>query len=242
MIFVAFDIITYAAERVALASGLENLAYLDQETLATARGIYATDASVQKALRNVAVPANSYLHNQLLKHATCWYGNTLFGLQLTVRHAIKQAAAFCPWYANGVKMTAAIEFYRTRSWLTREEATRCEEEIDNFIIEANGMRIKIILSILFLGEAKPSVDRLLRIDAEAKVQVEDEVWNWWRDRKNGLPCLASLFKLVAVMLPTSAPAERVFSLMRKMTINENASEECISLGTCLYVNSRNERK
>ena len=45
---------------------------------------------------DLAIPANSYLNAQLLKHATRW---------LVLTHA----SAFCPWYATEERMKAAIK-------------------------------------------------------------------------------------------------------------------------------------
>lgn len=79
------------------------------------------------------------------------------------------------------------------------------------------------------------MNKLLRLDGS---QPEQDVWAWWKDHKNTLPNLSCLFKFVALLQPTSAGAERVFSLYRKMDWNAVTSEETLSLGSCLYYNYR----
>lgn len=155
MIFLASDLVTYACDQLALASGLDNLPFLSEDHLVGLRAVYSKEVDIKKALRNVAIPANSYLQAQLQKHANSWYEFIIsFGSCscyvfscLTNRLAIRMAAAFCPWHAGEVEMIAAIQFFKTRGWLTTEEAMHCEQEVKTFVAEATGT---IVSSFLFL--------------------------------------------------------------------------------------------
>lgn len=120
MIFIAFDLVTYVSTKLAEASSLINEGFLSAEELGKLQEIYDTEQGINRALRNVAIPANSYLNAQLEKHANSWL-------------AIKHASAFCPWNANEEKMKAAIKYFQARSWLSAPDAQGCEKEIPTLV-------------------------------------------------------------------------------------------------------------
>lgn len=74
------------------------------------------------------------------------------------------------------------------------------------------------------------------------MKVEEAVWNWWKEHHTSMPNLSSLFRFVAVLQPTSAGAERVFSLFRKLDISDSAYEETLSLQATTYYNARKDAK
>jgi hypothetical protein len=222
MIFIAFDLVDLARKKLALASGNANLAFLNESERLKLQQIYSTEDAMKRALRNVAVPANSYFSDQLLKHATSWY-------------AIEQVACFCPWNADEAKMLAAIKFFQVRYWLTEEDSRHCRDEVKPFLIAARGTFCLCTVSSYSLGERMPTNEQLLRMDGS---KPEFIVWDWWESHKIRLPNLHSLFRDVALLQPTSAGAERVFSLFRHMEISSSASEETLDIQGCAYYNER----
>lgn len=100
--------------------------------------------------------------------------------------------------------------------------------------------------LLVAAIAKPYLNHFLRKkrkDANNKkiayeFQVEEIVWNFWKESaKLRCPMLSVLFRDISLVQPTSAGAERVFSLMRHQKLSARSSEDYVYTQTMCRHNS-----
>ena len=131
MIFLAFDLISYVQEELYKAS-VGDLNFLSNEEKEKLQTIYNTDEAIRREMKNIAIPAQSYLNNQLVKHVNSYA-------------TISNSSSFCPWRANSNSMKVAIQYFCTRGWITVETKKDCDEEIPRFISIAKGI-IKVVKS------------------------------------------------------------------------------------------------
>ena len=84
-------------------------------------------------------------------------------------------------------------------------------------------------------------EELPRYKAAAEdVSREIDTTKWWKDHQNELPAWAEACKLVLLVQPSSAAAERVFSLLENSFSQRqnSALEDCISLSVMLQYNHK----
>jgi hypothetical protein len=68
--------------------------------------------------------------------------------------------------------------------------------------------------------------------------VEEIVWNFYKANWTRVPCFGAFVKQLALLQPTSAAAERVFSMLRHLRVSANSSEEHVSLQAICKYNSK----
>ena len=77
------------------------------------------------------------------------------------------------------------------------------------------------------------------IAAAAGVSTEIDPISWWKNHATELPNWATAFRAVILVQPSSAAAERVFSILQRFTAQQESSlEDYIELSVMLQYNNR----
>jgi len=138
-----------------------------------------------------------------------------------------QVSVLCPWrsgipaireLANYLISINVVDFF--------EYQRLCDREIPNYIEITRDFGVPHVSA--FLRESTVPIDEL----------PENIVWNFWRTQRNTLPVLAAVVQKLAMLQPSSAGVERVFSLFRHMNVTHSALDETLCLQTVLHHNSK----
>ncbi len=233
MIFVAKDLIRYMMDSLAkYVSGDFELA---EETKKRLAYYCATKAKEKEIVKEVASTASQYMNNQFYnKHIDAW----------TVLCSV---SAFCPWNATATSLSQLIEYLKSIKLTELNDSEALLKEVPTFVEIAKGMAYFLFFFVsLFnhLDFPKPSINQLLRKTekengvVKKSFLVEDSVFQFWLEYKNRLPLFSRWFRDFCLIQPTSAGAERVFSLLRHMSISGPCLEDTIAVRTVCHYNSR----
>lgn len=132
-----------------------------------------------------------------------------------VVRAFKAARMACPTKVQELKPTAAdVEQLRLFKLFNKDDTiTNLQQELPDYRAEADGVRI----------------------DAGDELQ-------WWKSKAERLPCWSAAAKLLALVQPSSAAAERVFSLLAAAfnELQEGSLEDYLEAAVMLAYNYRNK--
>ena len=86
--------------------------------------------------------------------------------------------------------------------------------------------------------------RYLAVADGADLQTEEEKLQWWSRNEANLPNWSSVVKKVLLVQPSSASAERVFSIMKNFFTNQQdaALEQTVEASVMLYYNQNQRNK
>jgi hypothetical protein len=95
----------------------------------------------------------------------------------------------------------------------------------------------------------PTTNELLRKSAKdvngkttKPTPLEDTVFQFWFDQKNRVPLFSRWFREFALLQPTSAGAERVFSLYRHLFFSQVCYEDTVAVRTICHYNAKVAQK
>ncbi len=170
-------------------------------------------------LRDIVRPALDYFIKQKSKHPKFF-------------EFLDIASSFCPWAAESLSLESLNQLFSVKV-LSYNELALCIQELDNYKILAKG-------SVLCDNPIN-SLEFTKRTGKKNNLP-EWKVWRWWY-QAGGKDCKIKTLRSVAERLglyqPTSAAAERVFSLFRHhvKSTNSNASAEYLKWQAILNYNS-----
>jgi hypothetical protein len=217
MIFVAKDLIMYMMD--SLAKYVSGDFELDEETKKRLAYYCATKAAEKEIIKEVASAASEYMNKQFYnKHIDAW----------TV---LCRVSAFCPWNATATSLSQLIEYLKSIKLIELNDSEALLKEVPTFVEIAKDFPKPSIKQLLRKAEKEDGVVR-------KPFPVEDLVFQFWLEYKNRLPLFSRWFRDFCLIQPTSAGAERVFSLLRHMTISGPCLEDTIAVRTVCHYNSR----
>lgn len=165
---------------------------------------------------------NNQLYNQLVAQGKACinpgfrFYQTKFSLQFRdIVRAFKAARLCCPMQVQQLHPTAAsIQELKLFGFFTDVEIAQLVGELPLYLAIVDG----------------------------AQLETEDEKVRWWSDHSNGLPKWSAAAKKILLVQPSSASAERVFSLLKGAFNRQQdaALEETVEASVMLRYN-RNKR-
>ncbi len=178
-------------------------------------GHYPNSVAVAKKLAH----GNPIVNNQLLTYAaTCLidaytYFKRKFDSDLhNAMELFKVARYFSPAKVNELKPCAsAIASFNICPFIDNTVIIKLQEELPTYLAAAED------------------------------VAGDIDTTNWWKNHSNDLPQWSSIFKLIILIQPSSASAERVFSILQSsfQSQQESSLEDYIELSVMMQYNYRN---